>query len=132
MVLWVGSPSKGKLSLYFSLKEESALTVSALMPRMATPSLSKSSFASRNSDASTVQPEVLALGKKKRRTRWPVKSLSATSLPSSDLRRKAGTLAPSLSMDSLLHQTETFGRPQKRWQAAALQRIRKAACAGCR
>src|SRR5216684_863423 len=74
MVLWVGSLSKGKLSLYFFLKEERGLRGSALMPRMATPSLSNSFFASRNSDASIVQPEVLALGKKKRRTRWPAKS----------------------------------------------------------
>src|SRR5229473_6655632 len=98
MVLWSGSLSRGKLRFWFSLKEAWAFTESALIPRMATPSLSKSSFASRNSDASIVQPEVLALGKRKRRTRWPAKSLSAISLPSSDGRRKAGALAPIFSI----------------------------------
>ncbi len=62
MVLWVGSLSNGKLRFCLALKEAWALTGSALMPRMATPRLSNSFFASRNSDASMVQPEVLALG----------------------------------------------------------------------
>ena len=62
MVLWVGSLSNGKLRFSLALNEAWALTGSALRPRMATPSLSKSFFASRNSDASIVQPVVLALG----------------------------------------------------------------------
>src|SRR5215469_12447937 len=74
------------------------LTESALAARMATLSLSNFFFASRNSDASTIQPEVLALGKKKSRTRLPLKSLSATVLSSSDWRRNAGALSPGLSM----------------------------------
>src|SRR5258707_834466 len=98
MVLWVGSLSKGKLSLCFSLNETRALTGSALMPRMATPRWSNCFFASRNSDASMVQPGVLALGNKKRRTRWPAKSFSAISRPSSESRRKAGALAPIFSI----------------------------------
>src|SRR5437016_4775541 len=105
MVLWPGSLSKGKLRFCFALNEARALTGSALMPRMATPRLSNSFFASRNSDASIVQPGVLALGKKNRRTRSPEKSLSASSLPSSDLRRKAGTLEPTLSIPFPLSKT---------------------------
>jgi hypothetical protein len=44
------------------LKLAWALTESPLMPRMTTPILSNCFFASRNSDASMVQPEVLAFG----------------------------------------------------------------------
>src|SRR5215472_6378906 len=98
MVLWPGSLSNGKLNLYLALNKACALTESALMPRMATLSLSNFFFASRNSDASTIQPEVLALGKNNR-TRFPLKSLSETVLFSSDGSWKAGALSPGLSMD---------------------------------
>src|SRR5215470_18434213 len=101
MVLWSGLLSRGKLNLYLALKMAWALTESALRPRMATLSLSNFFFASRNSDASTIQPGVLALGKKKRRTRLPLKSLRATVLSSSDWRRNAGALEPGLSMGTL-------------------------------
>src|SRR5215467_12483070 len=102
MVLWSGSLSSGKLNLYLALNRAWALTESALAPRMATLSLSNFFFASRNSDASMIQPEVLALGKKKRRTRLPLKSLRATGLSSSEWRRNAGALSPGLSMDEVL------------------------------
>src|SRR5205807_9548789 len=98
MVLWSGSLSNGKLNLYLALNRACALTESALMPRMAVLSWSNFFFASRNSDASMIQPVVLALGKKKSRTRRPLKSLSETSLSSSDRWRKAGALSPGLSM----------------------------------
>ncbi|HVH60238.1 MAG TPA: hypothetical protein VM709_07885, partial [Candidatus Sulfotelmatobacter sp.] len=93
------SLSKGKLNPYLALNKACALTESALMPKMATLSLSNFLFASRNSDASTVQPEVLALGKKNSTTRFPRKSLSETVLFSSDGRRNAGALSPGLSLD---------------------------------
>jgi len=99
MVWWLGSLSKGKLNLYLALNKACALTESALMPRTATLSFSNFFFASRNSDASMIQPEVLALGKKKSRTRFRLKSLSETVLFSSDCRRNAGALSPGLSMD---------------------------------
>src|SRR5438034_2634968 len=75
MVWWLGSLSKGKLNLYLALNKACALTESALMPRTATLSFSNFFFASRNSDASMIRPEVLALGKKKSRTRFRLKSL---------------------------------------------------------
>src|SRR5258708_13835070 len=93
-----GSLSSGKFSLFFSLNEACAFTESPLAPRITTPSLSNCFFASRNSDASTVQPEVLAFGKKKRITRLPRKSDRDTSLPSSAFRRNSGALSPTLSM----------------------------------
>src|SRR5262249_19166615 len=70
---------------------------------MVTPCLSNCRFASRNSDASMVHPEVLALGKRKRRMRWPLKSLRVTALSSSDLRWMLGALSPGLSMGFPLH-----------------------------
>jgi len=50
------SPSSGKLSFCFFLKFARAFSGSALTPKIATFSLSKLFFASRNSDASVVQP----------------------------------------------------------------------------
>jgi len=50
-------------------------------------------FASRNSDASIVQTGRVGSGEEKEGTRCPAKSLSETSLSSSDLRRNAGALA---------------------------------------
>src|SRR5258708_8082037 len=98
VVWWSGSLSRGKFRFSLALKEAWASTESALSPRMATPSLSKSFFASRNSDASIVQPEVLALGKRKSKTRWAWKSFKESSLPWSVLRRKSGALAPGFSI----------------------------------
>src|SRR5260370_26954455 len=109
MVLGVGELSRGKLSLCFCLNPASALMGSALMPRMATPSLSNCLFASRNSDASMVPPGVLAWGKKERRTRWAAKSLSLISLPSSDSRRKAGALGATLSVQVPLSKMQRLG-----------------------
>src|ERR1700676_4456295 len=97
-ILLVGSLSSGKFSFCLALKLAKAVSLSALAPRMATPAFSNFDFASRNSDASMVQPGVLAFGKKKRKTRLPWKSSSAMSLPSSDFRWKAGALAPGFSM----------------------------------
>ena len=65
---------------------------------MATLTFSSCFFASRNSDASTVQPDVFALGKKNKITRLPRKSDSETSLPSSLLNLKSGALSPALSI----------------------------------
>src|SRR5712664_255611 len=93
-----GSLSSGKLSFCFSLKPAWAFTESPLAPRTTTLSLSNCFFASRNSDASMVQPVVLALGKKKSRTRLPRKSERETSLPSSAFTLKSGALSPGFSI----------------------------------
>jgi len=98
MVLCPGSLNSGKFSFFLALKPASAFSESALAPRITTPSSSKCFFASRNSDASIVQPEVLAFGKKKRSTRLPRKSESETSLPSSAFRVNSGALSPSFSI----------------------------------
>src|SRR5258707_4591200 len=65
---------------------------------MTTFSLSNCFFASRNSDASVVQPEVLAFGKKNSSTRLPRKSVSDTSFPSSAFTLKSGALSPAFSI----------------------------------
>jgi hypothetical protein len=64
---------------------------------METLSWSNFFFASRNSDASTVQPGVFAFGKKKSSTRRPLKSLSESCLPPSEARVNSGALSPILS-----------------------------------
>ncbi len=62
IILCSGSLKSMKLNLYFSLKRASAFTESALTPTISTFNVSKCFFASRNSDASTVQPGVSAFG----------------------------------------------------------------------
>src|SRR5579883_2158761 len=100
IILCSGSLRRGKFSFCFSRKLASAFSLSALAPRIATPRLSSSCFASRNSDASVVQPGVFALGKKKRITRLPLKSFSAISSPLSDRRRKSGAFSPAFSINT--------------------------------
>ena len=56
------SASKGKFNLCFTLNFVCASTESALQPRIAVFSASNFLMASRNSDASLIQPGVLALG----------------------------------------------------------------------
>ena len=101
IILWLGSPSRGKLSFCFSRKLASAFSGSALTPRMATFSLSKRLFASRNSDASVVQPGVFALGKKNITTRLPLKSFSDSSFPVSLFSVNSGALSPIFNMPIL-------------------------------
>jgi hypothetical protein len=60
--------------------------------------VSKSFFASRNSDASVVQPGVLALGKKNSTTRFPWHSPREISLLSSVFKRNSGALSPGFSI----------------------------------
>ncbi len=64
MALKSGSLSSGKLTFCLALNFACASTLSALQPRIAAPALSNFAFASRNSDASVIQPGVFALGKK--------------------------------------------------------------------
>jgi hypothetical protein len=108
IILWVGSPSSEKFSFCFCLKLASAFSASALAPRIATFCLSKCFFASRNSDASVVQPGVLALGKKNNTTRFPLKSPSDTSAPVSLLSVKSGAWFPIFSMTCILNLPATF------------------------
>jgi len=91
--LWVGSLSKGKLSLCFSLNETRALTGSALMPRMATPRWSNCFFASRNSDASMVNRECW-LGKEKEEDTLAGEVLERDFQALVGIEAKAGALAP--------------------------------------
>lgn len=62
MVLRLGSLKRSKFSFCLALNLACAATESPLAPRMTVLILSKCFFASRNSDASVVQPGVLALG----------------------------------------------------------------------
>src|SRR5579885_1511240 len=115
IILCSGSLRRGKFSFCFSRKLASAFSLSALAPRIATPRWSNSCFASRNSDASVVQPGVFALGKKKRITRLPLKSFSAISSPLSDRRRKLGAFSPALSINTSMQSVASmidFKRPE--------------------
>ena len=108
IILWVGSPSSGKLSFCFFLKFARAFSGSALTPRIATFSLSKLFFASRNSDASVVQPGVLAFGKKKSTTLFPRKSLRETRSPVSLFNVKSGALSAIFSIFCALNRPAAF------------------------
>src|SRR6267378_737479 len=92
------------------------------LPRNATLTFSSCFFASRNSDASTVQPEVLAFGKKNRITRFPRKSDRDTSLPSSPLSLKSGALSPVFSIQHLVR-FASYDRPLKRRQDRRTPRV---------
>jgi hypothetical protein len=73
---------------------------SALHPRMVVPSFSNFVFASRNSDASVVQPGVSALTKKYSRMFFPRKSESETIFPSSLGSENAGATSPGCNINS--------------------------------
>src|SRR5437870_2547430 len=63
------------------------------MPRITAPAFCRFLYASRNSDASMVQPGVSALGKKNKTTLLPRKSFSETFLPFSSGKEKSGALS---------------------------------------
>src|ERR1700730_2688648 len=92
-----GSENREKSSLCPALNSDRASTESALQPTTVVWRAVNFFIASRNSDASLVQPGVLAFGKKYRRRFCSRKSASDTVRPSSVAARKAGALAPVLS-----------------------------------
>src|ERR1700680_453706 len=92
-----GSENREKTRLCPALNLDRASTESALQPTTVVWRAVNFFIASRNSDASLVQPGVLAFGKKYRRRFCLRKSASDTVRPSSVVARKSGAMSPLLS-----------------------------------
>src|SRR5437016_13071881 len=82
------------------------------MPRTTAPVFCSFLYASRNPDASMVQPGVSALGKKKSTTVLPRKSFKATFLPFSSGKEKSGALSL-ISMGVLPHRSTLYRNPSR-------------------
>src|SRR5213594_2639885 len=120
----------------FSLNFAWALGLSALMPITIAPRFSISSLASRNPQASRIQPGVLALGKKNSTTLFlPAYSLRLTVLPRSSGSEKPGALLPSCSIHPPLltslgaHASCVLGvRHPRTLEACAPRDVRRLGC----